>query len=174
MMADPQGVQSRTDRIATPPTELTVVQELVYELKVDQVMTRDVITCRPEQTMAELKEVLRVNHISGVPIVQDGRMVGMVSVENLIKALEQGEADHPIQEKMTRSVQAVRADDTVAGAVALFGRYRFGRFPVVDGEGRLVGFSRRATLCGRCSSAWRPCGTLRRSGATVPATSLRI
>jgi CBS domain-containing protein/anti-sigma regulatory factor (Ser/Thr protein kinase) len=139
MMADLQGVQGGTDKIATPPTELTVVQELVYELKVDQVMTRDVITCCPDQTMAELKEVLRVNHISGVPIVQDGQMVGMVSVENLIKALEQGEADHPIREKMTRGVQAVRADDSLAGAVSLFARYRYGRFPVVDGEGRLVG-----------------------------------
>lgn len=121
------------------PTNLTKVQELVYELKVEQVMTRDVITCSPDNTMAELKEVLRVNRISGVPVVQDGKMVGMISVENLIRALEEGEADARIGDKMTQRVQAVRADDTLAGAVALFARYRYGRFPVLDAEEQLVG-----------------------------------
>lgn len=119
--------------------ELTKVQELVYELKVEQVMTRDVITCSPDQTMNELKEILRLNQISGVPIVEDGQMAGMISVESLIKALEQGEADHPIREKMTRHVQAVRADDSLAGAVSLFARFKYGRFPVVNADGELVG-----------------------------------
>ena len=119
--------------------ELTKVQELVYELKVEQVMTRDVITCTPDQTMNELKEILRLNQISGVPIVEDGRMVGMISVESLIKALEQGEADHSIREKMTRQVQAVRADDSLAGAVSLFARFKYGRFPVLNADGELVG-----------------------------------
>jgi CBS domain-containing protein/anti-sigma regulatory factor (Ser/Thr protein kinase) len=121
------------------PTNLTKVQELVYELKVEQVMTRDVITCSPDATMAELKEVLRVNRVSGVPIIEDGQMIGMISVESLIRALEQGEAQARIRDKMTTRVQAVRADDTLAGAVALFARFRYGRFPVVDAEGQLVG-----------------------------------
>ncbi len=121
------------------PTNLTKVQELVYELKVEQVMTRDVITCSPDATMAELKEVLRVNQISGVPIVEDGQMIGMISVENLLRALEEGDAQTRVRDKMTQRVQAVRADDTLAGAVALFARYRYGRFPVLDAEGQLVG-----------------------------------
>jgi CBS domain-containing protein/anti-sigma regulatory factor (Ser/Thr protein kinase) len=123
----------------TEPTNLSKVQELIYELKVEQVMTRDPITCTPDQTIAELKEVLRLNHISGVPVVEKDALVGMISVENLIKALEQGESDHSIREKMTQRVQAVRADDSLAGAVSLFARFRYGRFPVVDADGRLVG-----------------------------------
>jgi CBS domain-containing protein/anti-sigma regulatory factor (Ser/Thr protein kinase) len=121
------------------PRNLTKVQELVYELKVEQVMTCDVITCSPDATMAELKEELRTNRISGVPVVENGQMVGMVSVESLIRALEQGEAQALIRDKMTRHVQAVRADDTLAGAVALFARFKYGRFPVLDADGNLVG-----------------------------------
>ena len=139
MMADLHASVVQSAGAGPSRTELTKVQELVYELKVDQVMTRDVITCSPDQTMNELKEVLRVNQISGVPIVERGEMVGMISVESLIKALEQGEADHPIREKMTRHVQSIRADDSLAGAVTLFGRFKYGRFPVVDANGRLVG-----------------------------------
>ena len=132
--------------------ELTKVQELVYELKVEQVMTRDVITCTPDQTMNELKEILRLNQISGVPIVEDGRMVGMISVESLIKALEQGEADHSIREKMTRQVQAVRADDSLAGADLAFARFKYGRFPVLNADGELVGILTQGDIVRGCSS----------------------
>ena len=126
----------RLDRL---PTDLTKVQELVYELKVSQVMTHDVLTCTPDHSMAELMEILRVKQISGAPVVSEGHMVGMISVENLIKALERGEAAALVGDKMTRRVLAVRANDTLAGAVSQFARYRYGRFPVVDDEGELVG-----------------------------------
>jgi CBS domain-containing protein/anti-sigma regulatory factor (Ser/Thr protein kinase) len=119
--------------------ELTRVQELVYELRIGQVMTEDVITVRPDQTIAELKEVLRVNRISGCPVMEDDRLVGMISLENLIRALENGELDATIREKMTSSVQSVRADESVVSVVNLFGRLGFGRFPVLDHDGNLVG-----------------------------------
>lgn len=121
------------------PTELTRVQELIYELKIAQIMTRDVITVTPDCTIRELKELLRVRRISGTPVVQDGAMVGMISLENVIRALENGELDVTVGAKMTREVQSVRADETVVSAVNLFARMGFGRFPVVDAEGNLVG-----------------------------------
>ena len=37
------------------PTQITKAQELVYELKIEQVMTRNVITCTPDCKMQELK-----------------------------------------------------------------------------------------------------------------------
>jgi CBS domain-containing protein/anti-sigma regulatory factor (Ser/Thr protein kinase) len=119
--------------------ELTRVQELVYELRIGQVMTKDVITVRPDQTIAELKEVLRVNRISGCPVMENDQLVGMISLENLIRALENGELDATIREKMTSLVQSVRADESVVSVVNLFGRLGFGRFPVLDHDGNLVG-----------------------------------
>lgn len=121
------------------PSELTRVQELVYELPIAQVMTRNVTTVTPACTIRELKELLRIQRISGVPVVQDGVMVGMISLENVIRALEDGELDATVGAKMTRQVRSVRADDTVVSAVNLFARLGYGRFPVVDAEGHLVG-----------------------------------
>lgn len=121
------------------PNDLTKVQELVYELKIDQVMTRDVITVTPGCSMRELKEILRTKRISGVPVLQDDALVGVISLENLIRALERGELTARVGDRMTRNVQTVRADDSVVSAVNLFARFGYGRFPVVDAEGRLVG-----------------------------------
>lgn len=119
--------------------EITKIQELIYELKIEQVMTACVITVTPQQTMADLKEILRRNHISGAPVLQDGELVGIVSIEDLIKALEAGEKDAPIGEKMTAEVETVYGDESVVHAANKFGKYGFGRLPVINREGKLIG-----------------------------------
>ena len=121
------------------PTELTRVQELVYELKIEQVMTKNVITVTPDCSIQDLKEILRVKRISGVPVVEGERLVGIISIEGLIRSLEQGELSATVVEKMTTQVQTVRADESVVSAVNLFARFGYGRFPVVDAAGKLVG-----------------------------------
>jgi CBS-domain-containing membrane protein len=55
--------------------------------KVEDVMTRDVITASPEATVSELAELLERNHIKRVPIVKDRKVVGIVSRANLLHAL---------------------------------------------------------------------------------------
>ncbi len=119
--------------------EVTKLQELAYELRVGQAMTKEVITVLPSITMAELKEVLRVNRISGAPVVQDGRMVGVISIENLIESLAAGDLSATVGDKMTRSPVTLYADEPLVHAVSQFSRLRFGRFPVTDREGNLVG-----------------------------------
>ncbi len=125
-----------TERV---PGELTRVQELVYELKIEQLMTKNVITVTPDCTIRDLKEILRVKRISGAPVVQGDQLVGIVSIENLIRALEKGELEATVGEKMTTKVQTLRSDESVVSAVQLFARQGYGRYPVVDAQGKLVG-----------------------------------
>ncbi len=126
--------------------EITRLQELAYEVKIGDVMTRDVITVEPQTTMAELRTVLRDHRISGVPVLENDELVGIVSVEDLIKALASGEVSAQVGEKMTRNPVTVRADETVVAAIKYFSRYGFGRFPVVDRAGKLVGILTRGDI----------------------------
>jgi CBS domain-containing protein/anti-sigma regulatory factor (Ser/Thr protein kinase) len=119
--------------------QITRLHELVYELKIAEVMTREAVTVTPRTSMAELRQVLREHRISGAPVVDNGQLVGIVSIEDLIEALAAGEMDVAVGEKMTRDPVALRADDRVVLAVDHFNRYGFGRFPVVDERGTLVG-----------------------------------
>ncbi|MHB1296377.1 MAG: CBS domain-containing protein [Anaerolineae bacterium] len=121
------------------PSELTRAQELVYELKIEQVMTRNVIAVAPECTMRDLKELLRIKRISGVPVTVQGKLVGMISLENVIRALEEGDISATVGEKMTTAIQTLRSDDSAVSAVNMFARFGYGRFPVLDSEGNLVG-----------------------------------
>lgn len=124
---------------AKPVLEVTKLQELVYELKIEEVMTTKVITVSPEDTVREMKEVLRLNRISGAPVLRDGELVGIISIEDVIKALERGDIEATVGEKMTPSVQTLFADETVIHAVNKFGRLGFGRLPVIDRQGKLAG-----------------------------------
>jgi len=124
---------------ATKQKEVTKLQELTYELKIGDAMTRHGITISPDITMDEFREVLRTNRISGTPVVKDGKMVGIVSIEDLIKALAVGELGAKVGEKMFLNPVTLYADEPLVHAVGKFSQLHFGRFPVVNREGDLVG-----------------------------------
>jgi len=127
------------EALLAPITGVTKIQELVYELKIKQVMSTPVLTVTPDMRMSELKEILRTRRISGTPVVEDGQLVGVISIEDLIKVLEQGEIGLPVRERMTTLAVTVQAEESVIEAVKKFAQYRFGRLPVVDAEGHVVG-----------------------------------
>lgn len=124
---------------ANEKREITKLQELTYELKVKDAMTRKVITISPDATMSEFREVLRLNRISGTPVVEDGKMVGIVTIEDLIKALAAGEVQVTVRERMHSKPVTLYADEPLVHAVSKFATLRFGRFPVIDRSGQLVG-----------------------------------
>jgi CBS domain-containing protein/anti-sigma regulatory factor (Ser/Thr protein kinase) len=119
--------------------EVTKLQELTYELKVEDAMTQGVVTVAPQATMAEVREMLRIHRISGTPVLEDERLVGIVSLEDLINALADGELDATAGDKMARNIETLYADEPLVHAVGQFARLNFGRFPVVDRDGHLVG-----------------------------------
>ncbi len=102
-------------------------------------MTKDIITVNPHCSLNEVKELMRRHRISGVPVVEEGNLVGLVSLERIIKALEGGEIEMAVQERMTRRVQILYADESIVHAVNKFARYPYGRFPVLDHQDKLVG-----------------------------------
>lgn len=123
-----------------PPVGLGRLQELTYELRVEQVMTSPALTVTPEDTMQYVKDLLRQHRISGVPVLSpgDGRLVGIASVEDVIMAADTNSMRARVGERMTSAVVTVEAKEPLAEAVKRFARYRFGRLPVVQ-DGQLVG-----------------------------------
>lgn len=119
--------------------EFTKVQELVYELKIEQVMTKEVTVVAPVTLMAELMEVLRLSRISGCPVVDGEQLVGVISIEDLLKAVARGEIESTVKDHMSSPVITVAAHESVIEAVKRFSQFRVGRLPVVDSRKKLVG-----------------------------------
>lgn len=125
--------------LPTDHKEITRLQELTYELRVEDAMTRTVLTVSPDASMADFREVLRANRISGTPVVEDGKMVGIVTIEDLIKALAAGELQATVRERMQPRPVTLYADEPLVHAVSRFSELKYGRFPVIDRQGKLVG-----------------------------------
>jgi CBS domain-containing protein/anti-sigma regulatory factor (Ser/Thr protein kinase) len=132
--------ENRRDIQADLDARLTKTQELVYEMKVGDVMAKNVVTIRPTDRMSQLRDTFRTNRISGLPVVGDDRLVGLISLEDFIKWLADRHDDCPIQERMTAKVETLYEDDPLVMAIGRFETSRLGRFPVLDREqGKLVG-----------------------------------
>jgi CBS domain-containing protein/anti-sigma regulatory factor (Ser/Thr protein kinase) len=117
--------------------QITKTQELVYEMKVCEVMTpRDkLVTMAIDTPMSELREILRSNHISGVPVLSDEHLVGIISIEDFIKWLAEGSiAKVTVEERMTRSVTTVFADEPLVQAVGRLEEFGYGRLPILNRE----------------------------------------
>jgi len=119
--------------------KFTKIQELIYELPIERVMKKGVIRVSPETSMTELKEVLRVNRISGVPVLDGDQLVGVISIEDLIKALVEGDVGAPVRKRMTTRMITVRENESVVEAVKKFAQYKVGRLLVVNERGQLTG-----------------------------------
>jgi CBS domain-containing protein len=58
-----------------------------HSRRVEDVMTRNVVTAAPDTPLGEVAMLLEKNAIKRVPIVRDGRLIGIVSRANLVQAV---------------------------------------------------------------------------------------
>ncbi|MFA5853313.1 MAG: CBS domain-containing protein, partial [Spirochaetales bacterium] len=116
-----------------------VVLELLYSIKVKDAMTRDVMTASPASKLRDVQKLMRDNAITGIPILEEGRLLGIVSIGDVISALDSGTMDRSAEAVMSSSVITLDEEMPLSFAVTYFDRYKFGRFPVLDSSGRLSG-----------------------------------
>ncbi len=112
--------------------ELSFVEELVHRLKVFQAMETDVVSAHPDMTMRDAQITMREARVSGCPVVDGDTMVGVVTVEDIIKALDHGHIEEPIGRWMTRDVVTVERRWPLSRAMSILDRTGFGRLPVLD------------------------------------------
>ena len=100
-------------------------------------MIVDPITMRPEQRIEEALALMAQYHISGFPVVRDGKAVGILTNRDLrfVKDTQQ-----PISQVMTKDgLVTVPPGTTMERAKELLHEHRIEKLPVVDSEGVLRG-----------------------------------
>jgi anti-sigma regulatory factor (Ser/Thr protein kinase) len=82
---------------------------------------------------------MRDNYITGLPVVEGNNLVGIVSIEDIIMALDHAYIDSPIEDHMTKNVIVLADDMPLSFAISYLNKYRYGRFPVLNKKKELVG-----------------------------------
>ena len=119
--------------------EINRVEELSYDLKIHEVMTKDLHTARPEMSLSDMLEMLRINRISGAPVVEDDKLVGVISIEDIVRAMQRNDLTETVGQYMTRELVTVASYDSIFKAMQTFAESHVGRLPVVNEENKLVG-----------------------------------
>lgn len=138
-------------------------------MKIQDVMTKDVLTVRPDTPLKEAAAVLARNGVSGVPVVNgDGTVVGVFSEADILVKEEAEDPDkggllrwlfepadpafeskleaRTVEESMTSPALTIGPDRPLREAAAQMLNFGVNRLPVVDEEGTLLGIVTRADL----------------------------
>ena len=110
------------------------MKEKGWEIKVRDVMVEDVAYVTVPGTREELMAICKSRYISGVPVVKDGKLVGIVTRQDVLK----NPNEEQIALLMTRNPFTIGPDASIAEASRLMLTKKIRRLPVVEGD-RLVG-----------------------------------
>ncbi len=113
--------------------------ELIFKLKIKDVMTRNVFTAGRTSTMRDIQRIMKDERITGVPIVENSRLVGIVSMEDILSTMDQGKIEESVNSHMTRNVTVLEEDMPLSFAINYIDKYHYGRFPVLNMNKELVG-----------------------------------
>lgn len=123
------------------------ILELAYELNAGEAMSRNVIVVPPDLPMSEVREIFRSKKISGMPVVKNGNLLGILSLEDFIKWLADDRCDCLVEEKMTKNVDSVFSDVPLIQVASKLETLGYGRMPVLDRKtGKLEGIITKSDI----------------------------
>ena len=119
------------------------------------VMTRNPVSARPEDTVASVARLMKENDIGPVPIVENQkskRLVGIVTDRDLaLKVVAEGRDPQttPVKQVMTTNIITCRGDDDIETALDAMSTQQLRRIPVVDDGNMLLGIIAQADIATR-------------------------
>ena len=109
-------------------------------MKISDVMTPNPKTVKLEDDIQAAARIMRDEDAGSVPVVEDGKVVGMVTDRDIvIRAIADGDFDCTIEDVCSDDVVCARTGMSTAEAGELMGEHQIRRLPVVDEDDRLVG-----------------------------------
>jgi CBS domain-containing protein len=110
---------------------------------IEDIMVRDVASVTLPGSRDEVLKILKNKHISGVPVLKDSKVVGIVTRTNLLQNPE----EEQLALLMTRNPITISPGSALQAAARLLLENHIRRLPVVD-EGKLVGLVTVADVVG--------------------------
>lgn len=135
-------------------TKYIIENNYVKNVKISEVMTKNVITANPEDNVAKIKWIMLRNGITRVPIIESDKLTGIVTMRDLVEKIyyasipgkkkemfrsEDEVLAAPIKNIMTYPVITVNEDYDLNQFVNRIIHYRISGMPIINHEGKVVG-----------------------------------
>ena len=133
---------------ASSEAQQTVMKAAFEGVTVTDVMTRreDLHTVDTDTSVAELLDRMFVDRHTGYPVLRDGRLVGVVTLDDARSVKEVERDAYRVEDVMSADLRTVSPDADAMAALQQMQENKVGRLPVVDDTGEIVGLSSRSDL----------------------------
>lgn len=112
-----------------------------------EVASTDLIHLEPEDSIREASKVLSDRDIEGAPVVEDGHVIGILTLSDIIRAIGRGDEEQTVSEVMSsKHIITVKQDLMIADAIELMNKNSIGRVIVVDDNASPIGIVTRTDL----------------------------
>jgi acetoin utilization protein AcuB len=102
-------------------------------------MTRQPWTIRPDAKLSQAKEMMREHAIRHLPVLEAGRLVGILSERDLYLLDRLDQLDETVEDAMTVDVYVAHYDDPVDSIVERMAERKYGSAVVLDRRGGVEG-----------------------------------
>lgn len=108
---------------------------------VNDVMTRNVRTLKPSDTVASAAKAMDELNVGVIPVCEGDKLLGVVTDRDIVvRAVAKGlDGNTPLAKVMSSDVRTARETDDLDTVLADMASSQIRRLPVLDGEERLVG-----------------------------------
>lgn len=129
------------------------IREMITELilgnqrtsvQISDLMSFPVVTVSSTSTMETVAKILREKGFTGLPVVDDGKIVGVISRRDFKKIRKESQLASPVKAFMNSNVITIAPGTNPVEAARLMVKYDIGRLPVVDNNDRLIGIITRS------------------------------
>ena len=132
---NPEGVEQMIVKLISG-NQPTAVQ-------ISDLMSYPVVTLSPDTRMKEVYTILREKGHTGIPVLDDDRLVGIISRRDFWKAKKTSALNAPVRAFMTKNVVTIDPGKSPMQAARLMIKHDIGRLPVVE-SGRVIGIITRS------------------------------
>ena len=119
---------------------------LKAKVKVKDIMTKEVVSAKPDTPIYEAMRLLRENEITGMPVVEDDMtLVGVITEKDVLRLFyaEEDEKNKTVKDFMTRPAVHYNEGDQLESVCDFMMINYFRRVPVTSREGKVVGIVSR-------------------------------
>lgn len=112
-------------------------------VQIADLMSFPVASVTPETSMEEVARILRERGVTGLPVTEGERLVGMISRRDFRKLRKDDQLARPVKAFMATDVRTIDPGRSPTEAARLMVRHDVGRLPVVE-DGRVIGIITRS------------------------------
>lgn len=142
------GAGSAMLRSVNPDAVENMIRDLITgnqqaSVQISDLMSFPVFSVAPETPMGEVAAILRKKGCTGLPVVSDGKLVGMISRRDFRKIKRETQLKAPVKAFMSTKIFTIEPGKSPMAAARIMVKHDVGRLPVVE-DGKILGIVTRS------------------------------